>query len=153
MKRCYKCGQVKPLLAFTKNRTRRDGVQAECRECRKIAASLYWGTHKVERAAYQVTYYVKHKEQCEETKRRYRKTPKGRATLKAIKTAYRINYPLKEQCHSQFYHAITAGKIARQPCINGCEGKAEGHHSDYTKPFDVLWLCRPCHNAWHAANK
>jgi len=62
---------------------------------------------------------------------------------------YREKHPLKAKCRQQLNNAIAAGKIKRQPCMNGCEGKAEGHHRDYTKPFDVDWLCPECHRAWH----
>ncbi|HEY6957265.1 MAG TPA: hypothetical protein VI814_00395 [Candidatus Limnocylindria bacterium] len=36
MKRCPKCGEVKPLNEFSKHRGRRDGVQSMCRPCRRI---------------------------------------------------------------------------------------------------------------------
>lgn len=29
----------------------------------------------------------------------------------------------------------------------------EAHHEDYSKPLDVLWLCRPCHREVHRAAK
>jgi hypothetical protein len=31
----------------------------------------------------------------------------------------------------------------------GEKGKVQGHHDDYSKPFEVVWLCGPCHNRIH----
>lgn len=44
---------------------------------------------------------------------------------------------------------IRRGKIVRMPCHVCGSPKAEGHHHDYSKPLDVVWLCRPCHMAEH----
>src|ERR1051325_1492011 len=44
--------------------------------------------------------------------------------------------------------AIRAGKIIRQPCEK-CAKKAHGHNTDYSKPFDVRWLCRNHHIEAH----
>jgi len=27
----------------------------------------------------------------------------------------------------------------------GLKCKTEGHHEDYSKEFEVIWLCRRCH--------
>lgn len=35
MKRCPRCGEVKPLNEFSKNAGRRDGVQSMCKACRR----------------------------------------------------------------------------------------------------------------------
>jgi len=34
-KRCSKCGRELPLDCFSKNKTKKDGLQGECKECRK----------------------------------------------------------------------------------------------------------------------
>lgn len=31
-----------------------------------------------------------------------------------------------------------------------CARTLHGHHDDYAKPMDVIWLCAPCHMARHA---
>lgn len=44
---------------------------------------------------------------------------------------------------------IKRGLVLRQPC-SVCENPiAEGHHNDYTKPLEVIWLCRNCHMDFH----
>ena len=42
--------------------------------------------------------------------------------------------------------AIRDGVLVRpERCENGCDARPEAAHIDYTRPLDVLWLCRPCH--------
>ena len=44
--------------------------------------------------------------------------------------------------------AIAKGLIERQPCACG-NPKADAHHLDYTKPFDIEWRCDACHVQLH----
>ena len=46
-------------------------------------------------------------------------------------------------------NAIQLGHVKRQPCRDCGKPNAEGHHTDYNKPLDVIWLCRKCHIAEH----
>ena len=42
MKRCCICGIVKDLNEFNKNRTKKDGVQVQCRDCGKEKSKEYY---------------------------------------------------------------------------------------------------------------
>jgi len=46
---------------------------------------------------------------------------------------------------------IRKGEIVRPTKCSRCqaEGIIEGHHYDYDKPLDVIWLCRKCHAEEH----
>lgn len=45
--------------------------------------------------------------------------------------------------------AVRWGKMKRQPCIKCGKEEAQGHHEDYSKPYDVVWLCRTHHGEVH----
>lgn len=69
--------------------------------------------------------------------------------FKKAKIAYRKN-PKKHIARQLLLRAIRLGKIKRLPCQKcGKTIKIEAHHEDYTKPYDVKWLCRPHHHEHH----
>lgn len=41
-KRCYSCGVNKPITEFSKNRTKKDGLQEYCKPCRSAHHQLKW---------------------------------------------------------------------------------------------------------------
>jgi hypothetical protein len=70
---------------------------------------------------------------CEQSKRRHA-DPVEREKNKARWTTRR---------------AIAVGKLVRQPCEVCGETRVDAHHDDYSKPFDVRWLCRLHHRQHH----
>lgn len=54
-------------------------------------------------------------------------------------------YPEKHRCRHKFEYAVKSGKLLPEPCILCGAGDAEGRHWDYSKPYDVFWLCRQHH--------
>lgn len=57
-----------------------------------------------------------------------------------------------DRARSATHNAIKSGRIVKFSICERCETEPldiEAHHDDYTKPLDVQWLCRPCHNAVH----
>ena len=47
--------------------------------------------------------------------------------------------------------AVASGKLKRKSCEE-CGEKGEAHHIDYSKPLEVMWLCRKHHRQWHIKN-
>jgi hypothetical protein len=59
-------------------------------------------------------------------------------------------YPEQTKAKRAVREAIKSGWLIRQPCaVCGCADRIEGHHPDYSKPLEVIWLCSPCHRAEH----
>jgi len=42
IKYCYRCQQEKPLDAFTKNKSKKDGFATECKTCKKLLDKIYF---------------------------------------------------------------------------------------------------------------
>lgn len=51
--------------------------------------------------------------------------------------------------------ALKEGKLKRPRVCSQChkEGFIEGHHEDYSRPLEVVWLCRACHRQLHGTRK
>jgi hypothetical protein len=47
--------------------------------------------------------------------------------------------------------AVRNGEIIRPEKCQACGNAAplQAHHTDYSLPYEVIWLCRPCHNKQH----
>ena len=45
--------------------------------------------------------------------------------------------------------AVKSNEIIRGVCAKCGESKVEGHHFDYSKPLDVIWLCIKHHHRLH----
>ena len=58
-------------------------------------------------------------------------------------------YPEKWKARSQLRNAVKLGNIQKQFCRVCGEIKVQGHHDDYSKPFDVIWLCQQHHTKKH----
>lgn len=57
---------------------------------------------------------------------------------------------LKERVRSLTRMYIKMGTLVKENCtICGTNENIEAHHEDYTKPLDVMWLCRKDHRKLH----
>lgn len=59
------------------------------------------------------------------------------------------DHRLRHKARREFADAIRLGLMSRQPCQVCGLPNAEGHHEDYTKPLDVMWLCPTHHYKRH----
>lgn len=56
---------------------------------------------------------------------------------------------MKEISRRYANHAQRWGELVPQPCADCGADKSEKHHEDYSKPFEIVWLCRKCHRKRH----
>lgn len=59
----------------------------------------------------------------------------------------------KQRAASYLSEMVKRGKIERKPCIVCGSKKSQGHHTDYSKPLDVVWFCRRHHFDHHLSLK
>lgn len=82
-----------------------------------------------------------------EQKSKYSKTEKGkRAILEASKRAY-IRHKEKWVARAKLRYAVKMGRLNKPLICEVCNLKKilQGHHEDYSKPLEVIWLCHGCH--------
>lgn len=62
---------------------------------------------------------------------------------------YRKTNQYRTKARLAVFRAIKSGKLVRKPCTL-CGGKlSQAHHSDYSKPLKVIFLCRSHHRRLH----
>lgn len=82
--------------------------------------------------------------------RAYRQTPNGKLIAKRTVERYKARHPERARAVYLLNIAVQGGKLSRGPCEQcGARAKIHGHHHDYTKPYDVTWLCDRCHRLHH----
>ena len=127
---CYKCNEAKLITDFSRSKNRKLGREYVCKACKRITARRYYRDHIEERSQYQ------------------KDNKKARArTL----SRYCDRNPEKRGAKTAVNNAIRMGKMAKPDICSECfeEGVIQGHHEDYNKPLNVIWLCPPCHLRKH----
>lgn len=59
----------------------------------------------------------------------------------------------KAVCRAILRVYVRRGKVVRSPCARCGNPRVEAHHKDYSRPLDVVWLCRECHLKEHRSVK
>ena len=74
--------------------------------------------------------------------------------LKADNDLYHASHPEGERARNAINGGVRRGHIFRPDSCSACGkvGRLQGHHPDYTKPLDVVWLCSPCHSREHESS-
>lgn len=70
----------------------------------------------------------------------------------------RLYYKRHKERNAEYYKILQITNKAypdRQKCsIDGCEKLGEKHHPDYSKPLEIIWVCRQHHSSiFHPAQK
>jgi hypothetical protein len=64
---------------------------------------------------------------------------------------YKIENLYRIVCQREIQSMVRSGKILRPSACQLCgkECRTVGHHPDYSKPKEVIWVCRSCHGTIH----
>ena len=130
MKKCFKCGEEKPLSEFYRHKQMVDGHLNKCKSCTKKDSTENRNANIEKIRAYdrgrgnrQAPNYIKH---------------------------WRESNPEKWKCHIKLNNELRKENITRKPCeVCGTTDSIHGHHDDYSKPLDVRWLCAAHHKQLH----
>ena len=138
MKKCTKCKEEKELNYFAIDRQKKDGLRPRCRECENTEYREKYDSSVELRQKIRVR--VKNKK----NRKKYPEHNKKRTV------EYANKYPERIKAVNAVNHAIRDGKMKRGSCaICGKDG-TQGHHHDYSKPLDIVWLCRSHHILLHS---
>ena len=137
MKICSRCHQQKEERDFQIRRASRDGLTAACRAC----PAEYEKSARDCHIEYQQGENINHRNAAEN----------GVTQPKAVHS----EQPMERKAHIIVGNFLRDGKLIRPPQCECCgsECKPQAHHCDYSKPTDVMWLCKSCHVEWHKHNK
>lgn len=115
---------------------------------------------------YRREYYRQNKERIlEYSRRRYRakrdeilarqaaqkKSDSGKKVQSGIAKKMYQKYKGKHKARAAVSYALKMGRLTKPTECTRCgsESRIEGHHPDYSKPLEVLWLCVRCHKIEH----
>jgi len=90
-------------------------------------------------------YREQNKERIAKRTKAYRSRPEVKAANTARHRKYREKNAWKHLARTTLGYALRSGKITKQPCARCGAIEVQAHHTDYTKPLEVTWLCRLCH--------
>ena len=133
IKKCYSCGENKPLEDLKKDKRCSNGRISLCKKCHNLSSREFAKNHRDKETERLLNWRKKNREHVNAQALRYQQTEIGK---------------IRKSAHDKVYRAIRTGKLNKQPC-EICGENAHAHHEDYAKPLEVNWLCRSHHAERH----
>lgn len=147
-KNCHKCNRVIPLGGFYANRGMKDGYLNKCKECVNAESKVRLDNKKLN-----PEWVVAEAKRCREKQRKA--LANGTAT-KIPKLAQQVfgrawveRNRKKRSAQQAIQNAVRDGRAVKGPCEKCGSLDSEGHHEDYSKPLEVIWLCPKHHGERH----
>ncbi len=130
-KRCFKCEEVKPIEEFYRHPQMGDGHLGKCKECTKRDVKQRYQLVIEDRHAYE-----KNRNQ----------EPERRSAMGDYRRQGRLRHPDRYKARTSVNNAVRDKKLVKDACCRcGSTNRVEAHHSDYSKPLDIDWVCFKCH--------
>jgi len=154
-KTCFKCNLEQELSSYQKDKANKDGLKGTCKKCLSTYHRIYKGENSIIRNS---EYRLKHAQ----AQKKYRDKKKlngtykyyrGNRTLQSERWRNKQENKIKKSAHDKLYLAMKRGNIIKKPCVVCNDLKSNGHHEDYSKPLDVIWLCNKHHYEHHQKSR
>lgn len=145
---CRLCNSEKPESDFYKSDKRR------CKPCVRAKVKANRDAKSEYYKKYDAMRFQRDPWRAEQNRKRA-STPEYKDKIKEYRKRWLEKNSDKRAAHILMGNAVRRGEIIKpshcQDCQTECLGKKElhGHHEDYTKPLDVIWLCVSCHYKRH----
>lgn len=69
--------------------------------------------------------------------------------VRGYKEKWAARNQYKRKAQTTLGNAVRDGKVQRQACERCGSLRSQGHHEDYSKPLEVMWLCPKHHGERH----
>lgn len=149
-KQCRNCGKVKPLSEFYAHVKMMDGHLNKCKECVKARVKAHRDNNLEKVRAYdRARGNFPHRVAARAS---YAKTEAGKLSHAISAMKWQQNHADRKHASHIVRNALRDGRLKKPPCcfVPECgEMKVDAHHPDYSRPLDVVWLCRKHHSACH----
>lgn len=152
MKICYRCRVEKPIDQFYRHPAMASGRLNKCSECCKTEAIKYRKAKLEEHRRYDRERGLTPERRLK-VRNNYKKMvadPEARARIWAHSIEWRRKNKEKRTAHIRAATAIKQGLLIKESCARcGATQCVHAHHEDYSRPLDVVWLCKLCHGERH----
>lgn len=142
MRTCKACHENKLESQYYTSKNRKDGLFPECKACIIKRTKAHAERYKLNPA-----WVAKERKRNRERQKLHRKAVSAACQRKYSK-AWLAKNPDKRRAHQTANNALRSGKLKRRTSCEICGQSGinpDKHHPDYSKPLEVLWVCRPCH--------
>lgn len=140
---CFMCRRTRVYLENQISRT-------ECFRC-KSEQKLRIYTETIDRFGFDIVKSICRACTSADRRTRYTTNPQLRESVRRSLQRSIAKFPHKQKARHDLNQAVRLGNKHRPTTCSTCHipGRIEGHHYDYSKPLDVIWLCSGCHADLH----
>ena len=148
---CFKCGIKKQISEYYCHDRMADGHLNKCKDCTKKDVHERFKKDPEKLRAYD-------RKRANEphrlaARKEYAETDQGRLATKKAKTKWDRENRFKKNAHLKTQRVLKKGILIKTACEVCGHDDVEGHHPDYSKPLQVMWLCSKHPADWHKRDR
>lgn len=138
--RCVTCDQFFPASGFYANKRSPIGIKSECRSCHSKTSVRTRDPNAA----------------CDRNREHMRRARvRNPEKFRVRERARTVRKSDRTEARQQLNNAVRRGEIEKPDMCSDCgkPGMVTGHHEDYGRPLDVVWLCWECHGVRHRGKR